>query len=125
MWRQRKTGRGQLEFEIHRSEPAVETAASVSDDILYSDDTMDDDISVDFSAAEDDFDDHSEHLDPAAGHRTAGEGAKASAADVAEVSGTADGSPESAGEEAAAASHRKNPRSSQKEIESGIRKYPA
>lgn len=113
---------GQLEFEIHRSEPAVETAASVSDDILYSDDTMDDDISVDFSAAEDDFGDHSEHLDPAAGHRTAGEGAKASvAADVAEVSGTADGSPESAGEEAAAASHRKNPRSSQKEIESGIR----
>lgn len=117
----KEDSRGQLEFEIHRSEPAVETAASVSDDILYSDDTMDDDISVDFSAAEDDVDDHSEHPDPAAGHRTAGEGAKASAADVAEVSGTADGSPESAGEEAAAASHRKNPRSSQKEIESGIR----
>lgn len=112
---------GQLEFEIHRSEPAVETAASVSDDILYSDDSIDDDISVDFSAAEDDFGDHSERLDPAAGHRTASERAKTSAADVAETSGTADGSPESAGEEAAAASHRKNPRSSQKEIESGIR----
>ena len=83
---------------------------------------MDDDISFDFSAAEDDFGDHSEHLDPAAAHRMEGAGAKASeAADVAEVSGTADGSPESAGEEAAAASHRKNPRSSQKEIESGIR----
>ena len=118
----KEDSRGQLEFEIHRSEPAVETAASVSDDILYSDDSMDDDISVDFSAAEDDFGDHSEHLDPAAAHRMEGAGAKASeAADVAEVSGTADGSPESAGEEAAAASHRKNPRSSQKEIESGIR----
>ena len=105
----KEDSRGQLEFEIHRSEPAVETAASVSDDILYSDDTMDDDISVDFSAAEDDVDDHSEHPDPAAGHRMAGEGAKASAADVAEVSGTADGSPESAGEEAAAASHRRIP----------------
>lgn len=118
----KEDSRGQLEFEIHRSEPAVETAASVSDDILYSDDSMDDDISFDFSAAQDDFGDHSEHLDPAAAHRMEGAGAKASeAADVAEVSGTADGSPESAGEEAAAASHRKNPRSSQKEIESGIR----
>lgn len=112
---------GQLEFEIHRSEPAVETAASVSDDILYSDDSIDDDISVDFSAAEDDFGDHSEHLDTTAAHRMAGEGAKASAADVAETSGTANGSSESNGEEAAAASHRRNPRSSQKEIESGIR----
>ena len=112
---------GQLEFEIHRSEPPVETAASVSDDILYSDDSIDDDISVDFSAAEDDVGDHSERLDTAAAHSTAGEGAKASVADVAETSGTADGSPESNGEEAAAASHRKNPRSSQKEIESGIR----